>query len=213
MFRKKKNAASANASADTSSTSLKDGVATSSLDHHQRQQQQQQQQMTDNGRPPQQPKYSKRKPAVDVRQRGPRKDQKEWKQQQVKQKQKQQGRPLRRNIPMSEVAKHNKKQDGWIVLKGNVYNISPYLSYHPGGASIFKQVLGKDATPLFNKYHRWLNESGFIRQLLLGTIAPNTLPTLAMEEDEEEQEDKDEQDDDGGMKIAMPWGLSGTQNL
>jgi cytochrome b involved in lipid metabolism len=133
---------------------------------------------------------------------------KEWKQQQMKQRQ--QGRPLRRNIPMSEVASHNKKHDGWIVLKGNVYNISPYLSYHPGGAIIFKQVLGKDATPLFNKYHRWLNESGFIRQLLLGTVAPNTLPTLAMEADEEEE---DEDDDDNGMNIAMPWGLSGTQNL
>lgn len=153
----------------------------------------------------QQPKYSKRKPAVDVRKRGPRKDQKDWKQQ-VKRRQ---GQPLRRNIPMSEVARHNQKHDGWIILKGNVYNISPYLAYHPGGASIFKQVLGKDATTLFNKYHRWLNESGFIRPLLLGTIAPNTLPTLAMEEDEEEEEE----DDDGGMKIAMPWGLDKTQTL
>ena len=159
----------------------------------------------------QQQKLSKRKPAVDVRQRGPRKDQKEWKQQVKKtsSSRRQQRQSLRRNIPWSEVAKHNTKKDGWIVLKGNVYNISPYLAYHPGGASIFKQVLGKDATMLFNKYHRWLNESGFVRPLLLGTIAPNTLPTLAMEEDEEEEDDED----DGGMKIAMPWGLDKTQNL
>lgn len=158
-----------------------------------RQQQEQQQQ--------QQPQLSNRKPAVDVRERGPRKDQKKWSQE----KRRQGGQPLRRNIPMSEVAIHNTKQDGWIVLKGNVYNISPYLKYHPGGSSIFKQVLGKDATPLFNKYHKWLNESGFVRPLLLGTVAPSTLPTLAMEENEEEEE---EEDDGGGMKIAMPWGFS-----
>ena len=167
--------------------------------------------MNDPNDPPQQrqqPKYSKRKPAVDVRSRGPRKDQKEWKQQ-VKSSRRQSGQTLRRNIPWSEVAQHNTKRDGWIVLKGNVYNITPYLAYHPGGASIFKQVLGKDATTLFNKYHRWLNESGFVRPLLLGTIAPNTLPTLAMEEEEEEEEEED----DGGMKINMPWGLNKTQAL
>lgn len=155
--------------------------------------------------PKQQSKYSRRrKPAVDVRQRGPRKDPKEWKEEAVGRTT--QGRVLRRNIPMREVALHNTREDGWIVLKGNVYFISPYLEYHPGGASIFQQVLGKDASPLFNKYHRWLNADGFIRKLLLGTVAPNTLPTLAMEEDDDDDEGEgDEDSNDGGMKIAMPW--------
>lgn len=66
--------------------------------------------------------------------------------------------------------KHNKNHDGWIILRGRVYNIGPYLAYHPGGIGIFKSVLGKDATALFDKYHRWVNIDGLIGPLLLGTV-------------------------------------------
>ena len=52
--------------------------------------------------------------------------------------------------------------DGWIVLRGKVYNLSPYLAYHPGGESILRGVLGKDATQLYDKYHRWVNEEKYV---------------------------------------------------
>ena len=68
--------------------------------------------------------------------------------------------PLRRAIPWEEIRTHNSVHDGWMVLKGNVYFISPYLAYHPGGESILKKVLGRDATLLYEKYHRWVNEDG-----------------------------------------------------
>jgi cytochrome-b5 reductase len=81
------------------------------------------------------------------------------------------GAPLRRDIPMEEVRKHNKNYDAWVILRGRVYNIGPYLPYHPGGIDIFKSVLGKDATRLFDKYHRWVSIEGLIGPLLLGTVA------------------------------------------
>ena len=67
------------------------------------------------------------------------------------------GQAIRR-IRWDEIKKHNSPHDGWIVLKKKVYFISPYIAYHPGGERILKPVLGKDATALFNKYHRWVNE-------------------------------------------------------
>lgn len=60
----------------------------------------------------------------------------------------------------AEIRKHNSIHDGWVVLRGKVYNISPYLAYHPGGSSILERVLGKDITALYDKYHRWVSESG-----------------------------------------------------
>ncbi len=66
------------------------------------------------------------------------------------------GRPLRL-IPPTEISKHDSIHDGWISLHGKVYNIGPYLHYHPGGVDIFKSCLGKDASVLFEKYHRWVN--------------------------------------------------------
>ena len=31
----------------------------------------------------------------------------------------------------------------WTVFKGKVYNLTPYLNFHPGGVKIMKSVLGK----------------------------------------------------------------------
>ena len=42
------------------------------------------------------------------------------------------GQPYRK-IKMSEIQLHDKVHDGWIALHGKVYNIGPYLHYHPGG--------------------------------------------------------------------------------
>lgn len=41
-----------------------------------------------------------------------------------------------------------------------VYNVTPYLDYHPGGADILLKTAGKDCTALFNKYHAWVNIDG-----------------------------------------------------
>lgn len=39
----------------------------------------------------------------------------------------------RRLISMNEVKQHQTEGAMWTVLKGRVYNLSPYLKFHPGG--------------------------------------------------------------------------------
>ena len=51
---------------------------------------------------------------------------------------------------MDEVSKHNKKSDAWIVIHGNVYNITKWIPDHPGGMIIMTGV-GKDASRLFDQ--------------------------------------------------------------
>jgi cytochrome b involved in lipid metabolism len=67
------------------------------------------------------------------------------------------GQPLR-HYTWDEIRQHKSLYDGWMVLKGKVYRISPYLAYHPGGEKIMQRALGTDVTALYNKYHRWVNE-------------------------------------------------------
>eukprot|EP00581_Thalassiosira_minuscula_P013532 CAMPEP_0183720924 /NCGR_PEP_ID=MMETSP0737-20130205/13408_1 /TAXON_ID=385413 /ORGANISM="Thalassiosira miniscula, Strain CCMP1093" /LENGTH=225 /DNA_ID=CAMNT_0025950875 /DNA_START=45 /DNA_END=722 /DNA_ORIENTATION=+ len=80
------------------------------------------------------------------------------------------GAPLRRDIELSEVRLHDKPYDGWMVLRGKVYNIGPYLAYHPGGSDILEKCLGRDGTILFDKYHSWVNIENLIGPLLLGYV-------------------------------------------
>merc|ERR1719158_2762795 len=52
-----------------------------------------------------------------------------------------------------EVAKHNSKGDCWVILAGQVLNVTNFLSQHPGGELAILTFAGKDATEEFNMIH------------------------------------------------------------
>jgi len=45
-----------------------------------------------------------------------------------------------------EVAKHNTKDDCWMIIKGHVYDVTAYFAYHPGGERALLKFAGKDGT-------------------------------------------------------------------
>ncbi len=49
-------------------------------------------------------------------------------------------------INAAEVAKHNKDDDCWLVIEGQVYDITPFLNDHPGGPEVVSELAGMDAT-------------------------------------------------------------------
>lgn len=72
-----------------------------------------------------------------------------------------------KEIPWSEIVKHTKRKDCWIVLNGKVYNVTDYIKKHPGGDIIFKSV-GKDATLVFNQHHPWVYPETAMKGLCIG---------------------------------------------
>jgi len=60
---------------------------------------------------------------------------------------------LTNGISMDEVSKHNDEKSAWIVVKGRVYDCTPYLEDHPGGASSILLVAGQEATEDFEAVH------------------------------------------------------------
>lgn len=57
------------------------------------------------------------------------------------------------DVPVKEVMSHNKPNDCWIVLNGDVYDVTGFLESHPGGVSRLLEVAGKDATTKFQRVH------------------------------------------------------------
>lgn len=49
----------------------------------------------------------------------------------------------------AEVAAHAVKDDCWVIIRGKVYDLSPWLASHPGGPSILLKHAGCDATEIF----------------------------------------------------------------
>jgi len=52
-----------------------------------------------------------------------------------------------------EVAKHNTKEDCWVIVNGDVLNVTEFLPDHPGGELAILTFAGKDATEEFNMIH------------------------------------------------------------
>jgi len=51
---------------------------------------------------------------------------------------------------LEEVAQHDKQEDCWIVINDKVYDVTPFVSTHPGGLAILRNA-GKDSTIGFEK--------------------------------------------------------------
>ncbi|KAI1138209.1 Flavocytochrome c [Hypoxylon sp. FL0543] len=58
-----------------------------------------------------------------------------------------------KEISMEEVAKHNKKEDLWVVVKGVVLDLTNWLEEHPGGPQAIMNFMGRDATEEFEMLH------------------------------------------------------------
>ncbi|KAG8081125.1 hypothetical protein GUJ93_ZPchr0007g3817 [Zizania palustris] len=60
------------------------------------------------------------------------------------------GQSNRRLISLEEVKQHKTGECIWTVLKGRVYNIAPYMKFHPGGVDMLMKAAGKDSTAMFS---------------------------------------------------------------
>lgn len=99
---------------------------------------------------------------------------------------------------VAEVAKHNTGTDCWSVVNGNVYDLTPYVSSHPGGANVIKAICGKDGTAAFSGQHAGASRpNNTLDGFKLGTLstvstgAAGTLPQASVPAGEGEEGDDD----------------------
>lgn len=109
--------------------------------------------------------------------------------------------PTATTYTATEVAKHNTAASCWSVVNGFVYDLTTYVSGHPGGAGAIQAICGKDGSAAFGGQHsgesRPLNTLTAFKlgALATGAAAAGSLPEATAPEGEDEDDEEDEDDD------------------
>ncbi|KAG8932106.1 Cytochrome b2, mitochondrial precursor [Tulasnella sp. 418] len=90
-------------------------------------------------------------------------------------------------IPYSEVLKHNSRESCWVIIRGQVYDLTEFVARHPGGSRVIINNAGQDVTTLFEGIH----SPAVLQSMLqphqhLGPVDPSTMPVqeILMSEDD-----------------------------
>ncbi|KAJ5920881.1 hypothetical protein N7466_009207 [Penicillium verhagenii] len=77
---------------------------------------------------------------------------------------------LRITPSMLKMQNGRKGRDAWTSYQGKVYNINPYIPYHPGGKGELLRGAGKDSGQLFQEVHPWVNWDGILNECMVGIL-------------------------------------------
>ena len=58
-----------------------------------------------------------------------------------------------KSITKAEIAKHNKPADCWTTINGKVYDLTAFVTKHPGGDKAIFSICGIDGSKAFNNQH------------------------------------------------------------
>ncbi|KAK3178005.1 hypothetical protein OEA41_000137 [Lepraria neglecta] len=77
-------------------------------------------------------------------------------------------------VPPSLLNYHSgrKGKDAWGVWQGKVYNLTPYMKFHPGGVDQLMRGAGKEreGERLFNEIHPWVSWENMLGECLVGIL-------------------------------------------
>ena len=71
---------------------------------------------------------------------------------------------------IQEVAKHNTEDDCWVIVNGEVLDVTKFLPDHPGGKKAILLFAGKDATEEFNMLHEANVVEKYAPDAIIGTL-------------------------------------------
>ncbi|KAK0649373.1 acyl-CoA dehydrogenase/oxidase [Cercophora newfieldiana] len=83
---------------------------------------------------------------------------------------------MSKTFSQADVASHNKADSLWIVVDGDVYDLTKFQDDHPGGKKILQRVAGKDASKQFWKYHNEGILKKYQKQLQVGSLDSKPKP-------------------------------------
>lgn len=78
-----------------------------------------------------------------------------------------------------EILKHNKESDCWIVIDGNVVDVTDWLAKHPGGSDTISQMATRDVSNMFEAIQAHHKNGGAAtkewKSRVIGKVDPNSV--------------------------------------
>jgi flavocytochrome c len=75
-------------------------------------------------------------------------------------------------LTAEEVAKHTSEDDCWVIVNGQVLDVTSFLDDHPGGKMALMTFAGRDATEEFNMLHDKNTVEKYASEIILGPLVP-----------------------------------------
>merc|ERR1719482_479021 len=104
---------------------------------------------------------------------------------------------------MEEVAKHTSKTDCWVVVAGQVLDVTKFLGEHPGGELAILTFGGKDATEEFNMIHPPDVIPKYAPYAPIGLLGEGGGDDDDDDDDEDDEEEEEEEEEGGGGGYSM----------
>lgn len=87
------------------------------------------------------------------------------------------------------MALHNSRESCWIIVHGNVYDVTEFLDDHPGGSKIILKYAGKDATEEYDPIHpKDAITKHLPKDKHLGGVDPDTVRKVVKEVTQDEKD-------------------------
>ncbi|GAA5975605.1 hypothetical protein JCM11641_003546 [Rhodosporidiobolus odoratus] len=90
--------------------------------------------------------------------------------QEVKDEKTKSGGKVMKEFSMEEVGKHDKKEDCWVVVNGQVLDVTTFLDSHPGGSRAILLYAGRECTEEFLMLHDLSVIPKYAPDVVIGTV-------------------------------------------
>ncbi|XP_070569632.1 acyl-CoA 6-desaturase-like [Ptychodera flava] len=85
-----------------------------------------------------------------------------------------------------EVKKHTDREDKWLVINDEVFDITRWSRKHPGGSKVISHYAGQDATDAFTAFHREHTRDmvkKYMKPIRIGRMAPGEVKQKEIDKD------------------------------
>ncbi|KAF5663394.1 cytochrome b2 mitochondrial [Fusarium circinatum] len=81
-------------------------------------------------------------------------------------------------LTQAEVSRHTHATDAWIIINGDVWDVTGFAEMHPGGEDVVEEHYGKDASEVYNSIHGPKLAMGYFGTTNLVGRVPELAPAL-----------------------------------